>query len=70
MNTKAKKIKSKTLDITNLATEAALNTKPTEIQNKIFDNTGIIITPEFNRLTKTNFDGRMKQETYILKIYL
>ena len=49
-------------DITNLATKAALNTKATEIGNKILYSTSFITRPEFNRLTKINFNARMKQE--------
>ena len=45
-------IECKTPNITNLTNQAVLNTKATEIQNKIPDITGFIITPEFNRLTK------------------
>ena len=39
-------------DIINPATKAALSTKAAEIENKIPDGAGFIITPEFNRLTK------------------
>ena len=48
-------------DITNLATKAALNTKATEIKNKIRDTAGFITTLEFNKLTKLSFHARMKQ---------
>ena len=50
------------MNITNL-TKAALNTKATEIENKIPHTIGFITTPEFNRLTKINFDARMKEVT-------
>ena len=63
MNTEATEIKSQTLDITNLATKADFNTKTTEIENEISDTTGFIATPTFNKLTKTNFNARIKQET-------
>ena len=39
----------------------ALNTKDTEIENKISDTTGFLTTSEFNRLIKINFDTRMKE---------
>ena len=55
-------VESKICDITNLATKAALKTKATEIENKICDTTGFITTPEFNRLTKLNFNARMEEE--------
>lgn len=34
----------------------------TETKNKIPDTTVFISTPNFNRLTKTIFDARMKHE--------
>ena len=42
--------------------KAALSTKTTEIENKMPHTTTFITTPEFIRLTKVNFDARMKQE--------
>ena len=64
-------------DITNLTTKGAMRTKlaecestmavhnrkPQKMKTKIPDTTDFITTPEFNRLTKTNFDTRMKQES-------
>ena len=44
------------------STMAVHNRKPQNMKTKIPDNTDFITTPEFNRLTKTNFDTRMKQE--------
>ena len=60
-NTKTTEIENKIF--TNLTTKAALNTKATEAENKIPDAIGFITAPEFNRLTKINFDARMIQET-------
>ena len=46
-------VKSKIPDITNLATEAALNTKAIDIEKKIPDTTGFITTRmEFPRSLK------------------
>ena len=61
LNTKASEVKGKTPDITNFPTIADLNTKATQIKNKIPDTSGFITTPEFNRIAKINFDGRMKE---------
>lgn len=54
-------IKGKIPDISNLTTKAALNGIATEIEKKIPDNGKFITTPEFNNLTKLNFDDRMKE---------
>ena len=62
LNTKAAEVESKIPGITNLATKTALNTKATEIGKKILYSTSFITRPEFNRLTKINFNTRMKQE--------
>ena len=45
------------------STMAVHNRKPQKMKTKIPDTTDFITTPEFNRLTKTNFDTRMKQES-------
>ena len=43
-----------------MATKAALNTKATEIENKLRDDTtDFITTLEFNRLTNISFDVRI-----------
>ena len=63
-----KKVESKILCITNLATKAAFNIKATEIENRTSNTTGITTTPEFNKLTKTSFDARMKKQQKVLKI--
>ena len=46
-----------------VAARDALNTKDTEIESKIPDTTAFITPPEFNTLTKTSFDARMKEAT-------
>ena len=60
-NTKTTEIENKIS--TNLTTKAALNTKGTEMENKIPDPTSFITAPEFNKLTKINFDARIIRET-------
>ena len=45
------------------STMAVHNRKPQKMKTKISDTTDFITTPEFNRLTKINFDTRMKQES-------
>ena len=37
--------------------------KPQRLKKKVPDTTRFITTPEFNRLTKINFDATMKQES-------
>ena len=59
--TKAREIESKIVDTTNLATKVVLNMKATEIENQTPDTNSFITTPEFNRLTKVNFDARMEE---------
>ena len=54
-------VESKITDNTNLATKTVLNTKSTEIENKIPDTTSFITTPKFNRLTKIGFDAKIKE---------
>lgn len=46
--------------ITNLATNAAQNTKANETENEIPDTTSFTPTPEFKRLTKMNSDAKME----------
>ena len=61
LKTKTAKIKSKLTDITKLTTKTALNTKAREIENIISATSGFITIPEFNRLTKTRFNARLKE---------
>ena len=59
--TKVTEIQNKIPDITSQTTKASLNTKVTEIAKKIRDTIGHFVnTQEFNRLTKIDFDARMK----------
>ena len=48
-------------DISNLVTKTVLIIKAREIVSEIPDTTGFITTPEFNGLTKTSFDVRIKE---------
>ena len=48
-------------DFINLATKADLNTKATDIKNKIPNSSSLITTPEFNGLTKISFDESVKE---------
>ena len=52
INTKIIEIENKILEITNLATKAALNIKATGIENEIPDTSHFINTQAFNRLKK------------------
>ena len=61
-NTKNSKMRKKTLSVTRLVTTAAFNAKATEIENNIPDTTDFTTAHEYNRLTKINFDARMKGE--------
>ena len=49
------------IKLPNLATKPALNTKVTEIENRIPDTTVFITIPEFERFVKIIFDARMKE---------
>ena len=62
LNTKVPEVEDKIPDIP-IAIQADLNTKATEIEKKVPDTTRFITTPESIRLTKTNFDATMKQES-------
>ena len=55
INTKIIEIENKILEITNLATKAALNIKATGIENKIPDTSHFINTQAFNRLKKKDW---------------
>ena len=56
-------MKKKISSVTGLVTTATttLNTKATEIKNKIPVTTGFITTPEFNKIAKIDFDARKKE---------
>ena len=49
-----------------MATKAALKTKATDIENNKPDTTGLITTPEFNRLTKISSVARIEKATKFL----
>ena len=49
------------LVIIGLVTTNAPNAKTTEIENKVPDTSHFINAQEFNRLTKTSFDARIKE---------
>ena len=44
-----------------------LNTKISEVENKIPDNSKYITTQEFNKLTAENFEARLKQADLVNK---
>ena len=44
-----------------MATDSVLNTKATELENIIPDNSHFVNTEEFNRSTEISFDARMKE---------
>ena len=48
-------------------TASALNTKISEIKNKILDHSSHYTTPEFNKLTEENFTARLKQTDLVSK---
>ena len=50
-----------------LVTTTVLNTKISEVENKIPDNFKYIVTQEFNKLTAENFVARLKQADLVNK---
>ena len=48
-------------------TTSVLNTKITEVENKIPDHAKFIITQQFNKLTTKNFEARLKQADLVNK---
>ena len=48
-------------------TTTALNTKISEVENKIPHHDKYITTPEFNKLTIENFEVRLKQSNLVAK---
>ena len=48
-------------------TTTALNTKISEVENKIPNPDKYITTPEFNKLTSENFTARLKQASLVTK---
>ena len=54
-------------DTSSLVTTNVLNTKISEVENKIPDNSKYIATQEFNKLTAENFAVRLKQADVVSK---
>ena len=48
-------------------TTTVLNTKISEVENKIPDNSKYVTTQEFNKLTAENFAARLKQANLVNK---
>ena len=48
-------------------TTTVLNTKISEVENKIPRHDKYITTPEFNKLTAENFTARLKQANLVTK---
>ena len=48
-------------------TTTVLNTKISEVENKIPSHDKYITTPEFNKLTAENFTARLKQANLMTK---
>lgn len=61
-NTKTTDWKQDTQCYWYIVTTASLNTKATETEDKIPDNTDFITAPEFSRLANISFDERKKAE--------
>ena len=57
----------KKTDTRGLVTATILNTKFSEVENKISDNSEYITTQEFNKLTAENFAARLKQADLVSK---
>ena len=63
LNAKINEVKNKVPSITNLTTTTAL----TAVENKIFDHSKYITTPEFNKLTTETFTTRLTQANFAIK---
>ena len=55
------------LDTTGLVTRTVLNTKISEVENKIPDNSKYVTTDDFNKLTAEDFAARLKQADSVNK---
>ena len=55
------------LDTTGLVTRIVLNTKISEADNKIPDNSKYVTTDDFNKLTAEDFAARLKQADSVNK---
>ena len=54
-------------DTSGLVTTTVLNTKISEVENKIPNHDKYITTPEFNNLTPENFTAKLKQANLVTK---
>ena len=54
-------------DTSSLVTTTVLNTKISEVENKILSHDKYITTTEFNKLTAENFAARLKQANLVTK---
>ena len=54
-------------DTSSLVTKTVLNTKISEVENKILSHDKYITTTEFNKLTAENFAARLKQANLVTK---
>ena len=55
------------LDTTGLVTKTVLNTKISEVENKIPDNSKYVTTDDFNKLTAEGFAAKLKQADSVNK---
>ena len=60
-------VDEKVVDASGLVTKTILNTKISEAENKILNHDKYITTPEFNNMTKGNFEARLKQAHLVSK---
>ena len=54
-------------DTSGLVTTTVLNTKISDVENKILSHDKYITTPEFNKLTAEHFAARLKQANLVTK---
>ena len=59
LNTKITEVEKKIPDTSSLVTATVLNTKISEVENKIPNHDKYITTPEFSKLTATDFDNKL-----------
>ena len=60
-------VESKIPNTSNLVTATVLDTKVSEVENKISNHDKYITTLEFNKLTQENFTARLKQANLMIK---
>ena len=51
-------------------TTTILNTKISDIENKIPNHDKYVTTPEFNKLTAENYTAKLKQANLVIKTYI